>query len=334
MILTKNLMFSLLALSAAAAFGFDGTGLDAVRQISQSTDSLKYLGHATVKIKTSEGKVIYIDPYAGTDYADSADVVLVTHQHGDHNVLSLVKRKTSCVTITNAEAIVGGVYQSFTIGNIKIDAVAAYNANHDKRYCVGYVLEFSGIKLYHAGDTGLITEMAGLAARNLNYALLPMDGIYTMSPEQATQAAAQINAVHTIPIHTMPPPDTYSDAIVARFTVPSKFVVHPGETIALSAENTEVGELPARPVRLALNQNYPNPFNPTTTIEFFIPEAGFTTLKVYDMLGKEAAVLVERTLQPGGHRVEFDGARLGSGVYVYKLDCQKNTQYGRMLLLK
>jgi L-ascorbate metabolism protein UlaG (beta-lactamase superfamily) len=329
---TKKPIQSLVLLTAIA-LGFFGMVYNAAGQTA-SGDSLKYLGHSSVKIKTAEGKVVYIDPFGGTDYADSADVLLVTHQHGDHNAINLVKCKATCDTITNFQAVIAGVHQSFTIGNIKVDAVAAYNSNHSINNCVGYVVEFDGIKLYHAGDTGLIPEMADLAVLNIDYALLPMDGRFCMTPEQAAQAVASIQPKHAIPIHTMPPPDTYDDAIVARFTAPGKLVVRPGETIALTAGSTAVGDPPARPVTLALKRNFPNPFNPTTTIEFSIPETGFTSLKVFDLLGKEAAVLVEQTLRQGEHRVEFDATGLGSGVYIYKLDCLNQTLFGRMLLVK
>lgn len=204
------------------------------------SDSLKYIGHSFVKVKTSEGKVIYIDPFAVNEFADSADVVLITHEHYDHNELARVRQKAACQVIRSVNAIIGGVYQSFTIGNIKVTAVAAYNVNHSKSNCVGYVVEFDGIKLYHAGDTGKITEMADLASQNITYALLPMDALYSMTPEVAMEASAMIQAKHVIPIHTMPPPDTYNDAIVARYTSPNKLIVKPGVSIELSSTATSV----------------------------------------------------------------------------------------------
>ncbi len=297
-------------------------------------DSLKYLGHASVKIKTSAGKIIYIDPYAGTDYADSADVLLVTHAHDDHNRQNLVKKKATCTVITYSDANQSGVYKNFTVGDIKIDAVAAYNANHAKNACVGFVLEFNGIRLYHSGDTGKIPEMADLAARDLTYALLCMDGIYTMSPEEATQAAAMINAKYYMPIHTMPPPDTYSDAIVARFTVANKIVVKNGESIALSNTASFVEDIQASPTTFSLEQNFPNPFNPSTTIKYQLPLDGEVTLAVYDLLGKQIAVLVSEKQAAGRYSREWNPGNIPSGIYFCRLNAGSFSQTRKIILMK
>jgi len=84
----------------------------------------------------------------------------------------------------------------------------------------------------------------------------------------------------------------------------------------------------------ALSQNYPNPFNPTTEIEFSIPTAGFTTLKVYDLLGREVATLVSENLSPGTFRTRLDGSRFASGTYVYRLVSSATQITRKMLLLK
>ncbi len=68
-----------------------------------------------------------------------------------------------------------------------------------------------------------------------------------------------------------------------------------------------------------LDQNYPNPFNPGTVIRYQIPEAGYVSLKVYDLLGREDATLVEEVKPAGSYEIEFDGSKLSSGVYFYKL---------------
>lgn len=83
-----------------------------------------------------------------------------------------------------------------------------------------------------------------------------------------------------------------------------------------------------------LSQNYPNPFNPTTEIKFSILESGFVTLKVYDILGKEVAILVEGNLASGGYTATFDASDLSSGTYVYMLSVNGNRITKKMVLLK
>jgi len=84
----------------------------------------------------------------------------------------------------------------------------------------------------------------------------------------------------------------------------------------------------------ALFQNYPNPFNPTTTIKYQIPEISFVTLKVYDVLGIEIAVLVNEEKSVGNYEVEFDATRLPSGVYFYRLQANEFVETKKMMLVK
>ncbi len=96
-----------------------------------------------------------------------------------------------------------------------------------------------------------------------------------------------------------------------------------------------VGGDPAPPGRARLLQNYPNPFNPVTTIRFTIPPgAAHTSLKVFDLLGREVATVVDEELSPGGHSVGFDGSGLASGVYIYRLRWGAGTETRRMVVLR
>jgi hypothetical protein len=99
----------------------------------------------------------------------------------------------------------------------------------------------------------------------------------------------------------------------------------------LSSLNNHSGFIVPAP---ALSQNYPNPFNPTTTIKFQIPGSQFTTLKVYNVLGKEVAVLLEENLPAGEHTVQFNAASLASGVYFYSLRGLEFLLQRKMLLLR
>lgn len=83
-----------------------------------------------------------------------------------------------------------------------------------------------------------------------------------------------------------------------------------------------------------LYQNYPNPFNPTTQIKFALAEQSQVTLKVYNILGKEIATLVNEVKSAGTHKVNFDGSTLASGVYFYTLQAGKFSQTNKMILIK
>lgn len=102
-----------------------------------------------------------------------------------------------------------------------------------------------------------------------------------------------------------------------------------GETIAVAEEPNA-----PMPKAYALMQNYPNPFNPSTVIKYQLKDAAKVTLKVYDMLGKEAAVLVDDTQEAGYHSARFEGANLAAGVYFYSLKAGSYTATKKMILLK
>jgi subtilisin family serine protease/photosystem II stability/assembly factor-like uncharacterized protein len=90
----------------------------------------------------------------------------------------------------------------------------------------------------------------------------------------------------------------------------------------------------SEPQILELSQNYPNPFNPITTIEYRVLEAGFVSLKVYDVLGREVATLVSGFQEPGAYRVDFNASRLASGVYFYRLQIGRASATKKMIVVR
>jgi hypothetical protein len=84
----------------------------------------------------------------------------------------------------------------------------------------------------------------------------------------------------------------------------------------------------------SLGQNYPNPFNPTTTINYSITSKGNVSLKVYDMLGKEVAVIVNEVKEAGNYSVTFNASELPSGIYFYNLTSGNFIQSKKLILLK
>ncbi len=193
---------------------------------------LYYQGHGSYRLTGEGNKVIYVDPYAGDGYDIPADIILVTHQHMDHNQVDKITRKPSCALITEKEALEGGKYNSFDINGVRVEAVSAYNQNHDPSQCVGYIITLDGLKIYAAGDTSKTAEMAALKARELDYALLCGDGFYNMDLDEAAECAELIGAKHNIPIH-LKPGELFDRERAEMFKGPNRLIVAAGEEIVL-----------------------------------------------------------------------------------------------------
>lgn len=97
---------------------------------------------------------------------------------------------------------------------------------------------------------------------------------------------------------------------------------------------TTTGVAGTVPAHFALSQNFPNPFNPATQIVFSLPNAAPVSLRVFDLSGREVAVLVNGVLQAGDHVAHFDGTGLSSGIYFYRLQAGRLTQTAKMVLQK
>ena len=89
-----------------------------------------------------------------------------------------------------------------------------------------------------------------------------------------------------------------------------------------------------KPIKYELSQNFPNPFNPTTSIQFSLPEAGKVKLVVYNLIGEQVTVLVNKNMEAGFHNANFDASKLNSGIYIYKLEVNNFTQIRKMMLVK
>ncbi len=175
-------------------------------------DSIKWLSHASFKIDY-KGKVIYIDPWKIGDI-ELADLILITHSHFDHfsekDISKLSKDSTVLVLPLGVKApffkgrdiIEMTPGSSREIEGFNVKAVFAYNMdkpNHPKSNSwLGYIIDIAGESVYHGGDTDLIPEMDGL---NVDIALLPIGGTYTMDGKEAALAAERVGAKVVIPMH-------------------------------------------------------------------------------------------------------------------------------------
>jgi hypothetical protein len=99
------------------------------------------------------------------------------------------------------------------------------------------------------------------------------------------------------------------------------------QAVGISADNLSS-------LHYTLEQNYPNPFNPATHIQFTLSKTSPTSLKIYDLLGKEVATLLHATMNPGQYTVQWDGSNVPGGVYFYQLRAGQFVQTKKLILLK
>ena len=189
-----------------------------------------FQGHGSLRLTTAGGTVIYIDPYVGDGYDALADLVLVSHEHHDHNRVELVTLKEGGKILRAGDFLQDGVYREVVEKDVKIKGTEAYNKNHPKSSCVGFVLSAGGKKLYLACDTSETEEMKTLADEHLDYAFLPIDGIYNMDAKEAAHCAKIIGAKQNVPVH-MKPGELFSQQMAESFEVDNRLIVEPGQTI-------------------------------------------------------------------------------------------------------
>jgi L-ascorbate metabolism protein UlaG (beta-lactamase superfamily) len=188
--------------------------------------TITFIGHGTLMFEQG-GKVIHVDPWSQlADYKTlpKADIILITHHHPDHldtNTIATISKKSTQIILTSSSYDIikkGKVMKNGekkTVGGIFIEAVPAYNATagrekfHPKGRDNGYVLTIGKKRIYVAGDTENISEMASL--KNIDMAFLPMNQPYTMLPEQVADAVNIFNPKILYPYH-------YGDTDVSKLT--------------------------------------------------------------------------------------------------------------------
>jgi L-ascorbate metabolism protein UlaG (beta-lactamase superfamily) len=208
-------LFALFAFNAAAQEAFE------TDTIKTSAGDLKitFIGHGTLMF-TFGGKIIHIDPVSQeADYTKlpKADLVLLTHHHGDHldvKALEILRTEKTVLVMTEicAQQVKAGRVMKNgdvkTVGGLKIEAVPAYNIVHTrsegkpfhpKGEGNGYVITFGEKRVYVAGDTENIPEMKKL--EKIDIAFLPMNLPYTMTPEMVADAAKAFKPKLLYPYH-------------------------------------------------------------------------------------------------------------------------------------
>ncbi len=225
--------------SNLSEMGLESEEADADADADQTQKGrLLYMGHASLRITTPEGKVIYIDPYAGQGYEPAADLILVTHGHYDHfDMEKVANRNPDCRIITWQEALADGTHQSFDLGFAAVEAVeAGHNQYHSTDECVGYIVVLTdGTSVYVTGDTSTTQQMPSLAEKEIDYAFFCCDGIYNMDLEEAAQCAELVGAKHNTPYH-MTAADSgalFDRTRAEQFKVPNLLIIEDGQEIEL-----------------------------------------------------------------------------------------------------
>lgn len=216
------LMTMIMLLASCSKSAEQGAPENSAQEIQQGDENManiegvniEWSGQSSFAFRND--KTIYIDPFNVKDVG-KADIILITHEHYDHcsiaDIQKIVKPDTIIITVPDCQSKLSNLKianvtlvrpgDRLNVKGMQIEAVPAYNANkkfHPKENeWVGFVIKINGKRIYHAGDTDYIPEMKNLT--NIDIALVPIGGTYTMTPEEAAKAVNDFKPKVAIPMH-------------------------------------------------------------------------------------------------------------------------------------
>lgn len=327
--------FALIFMMLASIFfkntsaGFLATGSD--------TFTIHSLGHASLMFEYSN-IIIHVDPYgsqANYDQYPDADILLVTHAHGDHydiNAISKIKTDSTILICTqevkNKNTYTGTIHMlangdSMIIKNIPVKAVPAYNivngSYHTKGVGNGYVFTLGEKRIYIAGDTENIPEMDNLG--DIDIAFIPMNLPYTMTPEMAADAAKRVKP-DILYIYHFGSSDT---ARLRNLLSDQKMEIRIGTSVYYESAVREAAIPSTIPeTETEFIQMYPNPVVDHFTV--FI-SAARAMIGIYNMQGQ--LLLNFKSTGEGSHHL--DVSSLSKGVYLMKINDHQGERVRRFI---
>jgi len=294
---------------------------------------------------------------------DDVDLVLITHNHGDHYNTSTVNthmnNNPNGKVIAPPQVMVNfsgpqflninpafGESESLIVNGIELEVLHirhfdAFGIDFSDVENFGYLINIGGFNILHLGDVFMSVENLqnfGLAEKGIDVVLIPTfhTPAHLMNSHRDA-LISQVQPANIIALHLL----SGSIAVITQQVND----LYPGATIfsvplqSFSLDVTSVDETDQIPENFSLAQNYPNPFNPSTTIEYSLAHSSSVVLKIYDMLGNEIRTLVNAKQIAGRKTIIWngrndEGGRVGSGMYFYELAAENMVQVKKMILIK
>ena len=294
---------------------------------------------------------------------DDIDLVLITHNHGDHYSPGAVNTHLS--NNANAKLIAPppvaanfsgtqivninparGQSQTLTENGIEVEVLHlrhfdAFGNDFSGVQNFGYLVKIGGKNILHLGDVDMTVQNFqnfGLAEKGIDFVLIPTFNApahFMTSHRDALNS--QIQPANIIALHLLSGSIASIQQQVNGLYPGATIFTTPLQSVTITV--TSVSNEEQTPERFNLGQNYPNPFNPTTTMEYELPLDSQVVLQIYNLLGQEIRTLLNQSQPAGMHSAVWNGKNdlgrmVGSGIYIYRLQVGSFTQTRKMIFVQ